>query len=136
MKPPQPSQKGPGEILINARANPIVFIKEALLVLKEGGERVIIKGSGQAIGRAVIVAEEVKTKEGGLHQQNEYSQRIVSHVYVPQEQGLNEVVKERSVIGIEITLSRAPLDTNHSGYQPPLPADKVKSISLEEARKL
>lgn len=125
------------EIFVSGAANPIFAIKDGLKLFKKDGlQTVVIKGSGLAVSKAVRVAEEIKRKEPGLHQQNDFSKKTVQDKYRPLEEGLDEVVKERTIEGLEITLSKTALDKNHSGYQPPLPSDKVKNLTLDEVEKL
>ena len=125
------------EIFVSGTANPIFSIKDGLRLFKKDGlSTVVIKASGQALARAVRVAEEIKRKEPGLHQINAFSKKTIQDRYRPLEEGLDEVVKDRVLDGLEITLSKNPLDKTHSGYQPPLPADKVTNLSLDEVEKL
>jgi len=125
------------EIFVSGTANPIFAIKDGLKLFKKDGlQTIVIKGSGVALSKAVRVAEEIKRKEPGLHQINAFSKKVVQDRYRPLEEGLDEVVKDRTLEGLEITLSKNQLDKNHSGYQAPLPSDKVKNLTLDEVEKL
>ncbi|CAG9317811.1 unnamed protein product [Blepharisma stoltei] len=134
---PEESTRAANEIFVNARAHPNLFIREALLLLRKDNLRtIVIKASGLALPRAVKVVEEIKRYEAGLHQVNKISKRNVKDVFTPNEPGLDEVVKERTIDGFEITLTKDVPDTKSPGYQAPLPASEVRAISLEEIEKL
>jgi DNA-binding protein len=125
------------EVFISAAANPIFAIKDGLRLFKKDAlATIVLKASGQALSKAVRVAEEIKRKEPGLHQINAFSKKTIQDRYKPLEEGLDEVIKERVLDGLEITLSKNPLDKTHSGYQAPLPADKVTNLTLDEVEKL
>lgn len=62
-----------------------------------------------------------------IHQITEISSITIIDVWEPTEEGLDVVEQQRRVSVIQITLSKEPLDTSHIGYQPPLPADQVRS---------
>lgn len=130
-------KKQDNEIFVSGGGNPIFPIKDALMMFKKGGiKTVVIKASGLALPKAVRVAEEVKSKEPGLHQQNSFAKRTIKDLYKATEEGLSDITKERTIEGIEIILSKAAIDVKHSGYQAPIPADKVKNLSVEEVEKL
>ena len=130
-------KKKENEIFVSNAANPILGIKEGLLIFKKNvSNTVVIKASGQALPKAVRVAEEIKRKEPGLHQQNSFQKRVIKDVYKPLEEGLQEVIRDRTIEGIEIVLSKEPLDTKHSGYQPPIAADLVTDLTVEQVEKL
>ena len=125
------------ELFVSATANPIFAIKDGLKLFKKDSlQTIVIKASGQALAKAVRVAEEIKRKEPGLHQLNSFSKKTIQDRYRSLEEGLDDVVKDRTLEGLEITLSKAPLDKTHSGYQPPLPNDKVTNLTLEEVENL
>ncbi|CAG9328529.1 unnamed protein product [Blepharisma stoltei] len=137
LRNPAESTKAPNEVLINARAHPNIFIREALLLFRQENLRtIIIKASGSALPKAVKVVEEIKRYEAGLHQLNKLSKRSVKDVFTPKEPGLDEVVKERDIDGFEITLTKDAPDVKNTGYQAPLPASEVREISIEEIQKL
>ncbi|CAG9325129.1 unnamed protein product [Blepharisma stoltei] len=136
-RPHEETKREDNEIFVNTMGNPSFFLKQALLLLKKDGKRtVVIKASGGAIPKAVKVAEDVKRYELGLHQINNFSKRKVQVLYRAQEEGLEDKTIERELEGLEITLSKDEQDKTHPGYQAPLPANQVKSISIEEVEKL
>jgi hypothetical protein len=83
---------------------------------------------GRAINKAVTIAEILKRKMP-LHQWNELSSVEMIDVYEPVEEGLDVVTSRRYVSCMTITLSSQPQlpdkDCNHTGYQPPLPAEEM-----------
>jgi len=86
---------------------------------------------GRAINKAVTIAEILKRKMP-LHQWNALASIEMIDVYEPIEEGLDVVTSRRYVSSMTITLSQtltttagSSLDTNHSGYQPPLPASEM-----------
>jgi ribonuclease P/MRP protein subunit RPP25 len=84
---------------------------------------------GRAINKAVTIAEILKRKMP-LHQWNALSSVEMIDVYEPVEEGLDVVESRRYVSCMTITLSVTLLtdpnmDTNHSGYQPPLPSSEM-----------
>ena len=86
---------------------------------------------GRAINKAVTIAEILKRKMP-LHQWNVLSSLEMIDVYEPVEEGLDMVESRRYISCLTITLSlsllKDPLmDTNHSGYQPPLPISDIQS---------
>lgn len=96
---------------------------------------------GRAMNKAVTIAEILKRKMP-LHQWNILSSVEMVDVYEPIEEGLDVVTSRRYVSCMTITLSismiqyeepssiptsYAILDTNHSGYQPPLPSSDMHS---------
>jgi ribonucleases P/MRP protein subunit RPP25 len=85
---------------------------------------------GRAINKAVTIAEILKRKMP-LHQWNVLSSLEMIDVFEPVEEGLDVVESRRYVSCLTITLSLSLLadpnmDTNHSGYQPPLPSSDIQ----------
>lgn len=90
---------------------------------------------GRAINKAVTIAEILKRKIP-LHQQNIISSVEMVDIYEPVEEGLDTVTSRRYVSCMTIILSRTVklLDTNHLGYQPPLPASEMHSEDYHSDR--
>ena len=125
------------EIYVSTRINPILSVKDGLLLFKKKGlTSIVIKGSGGAVAKALQVAEEIREKEHGLHQQTTNEKRVVKDIYRPTEEGLSDVVKERTIDGVQIVLSKSAGDVKHAGYLPPLAADKVRNLTVEQVEKL
>jgi ribonuclease P/MRP protein subunit RPP25 len=70
-------------------------------------------------------AEILKRRVADIHQTTEISSMTIVDTWEPNEEGLDTIETTRRVSVITITLSKEPLDTDHIGYQPPLPADQV-----------
>jgi len=114
-----------------------MHIREALLMFRESNIRaIIIKAGGQALRNAIKVVEEIKRYEVGLHQVNKFNKRTVKDVWTPNDPDLDEVVKERTIDGVEITLSKDALDSKNPGYQAPLPESEIRKITIEEIKEL
>jgi hypothetical protein len=81
---------------------------------------------GRAINKAVTIAEILKRKIP-LHQLNSLSSVEMIDVFEPVEEGLDAVTSRRYVSCMKITLSLTAqgMDTNHSGYQAPLPEEEM-----------
>jgi ribonuclease P/MRP protein subunit RPP25 len=97
-------------------------------------EKIIITGMGAAVYNAVNIAEVVKRRVAGLHQITEIASQTVKDTYEPVAEGKDNITVERKVSTISITLSTKALDTNHYGYQAPLPADQVVEQEERPAR--
>jgi len=95
---------------------------------------VVVKATGNAIARAVTLAEILKRRITGLHQLTKCGSTTLKDEYEPLEEGLDRVFHERTVSFIEITLTKIEddLNKNDPGYQPPLDEALVKSVSGEE----
>jgi hypothetical protein len=76
----------------------------------------------------VPTAEILKRRVPDIHQTTEISSITLIDVWEPKEEGLDTLETQRRVSVICITLSKEPLDTDHIGYQPPLPADQVGGV--------
>jgi len=87
---------------------------------------IVLKAMGRAINKTVTVAEILKRRIAGLHQTTSIDSTDITDVWEPIEEGLERVETTRHVSAITITLSTDPLDTQASGYQPPIPEDQVK----------
>ncbi|CAM9582367.1 unnamed protein product, partial [Phaeothamnion confervicola] len=90
-------------------------------------ERLELKACGRAINKTVTIAEILKRRVPGLHQITELSTVDVVEVYAPLEEGLDHIENTRHVSCLAVTLSRAPLDPSHVGYQAPLPAEETQA---------
>ena len=104
------------------------------LLARGGSDLVSIKATGQAISKAVRVAEIVKRKVFDLHQVNSISNMEVQDVYIPEEEGLDEVIVKKKISILEISLRKNADDQTRSsaGYQPPIDRSKVQT---QDARK-
>ncbi|KAI9914499.1 hypothetical protein PsorP6_008259 [Peronosclerospora sorghi] len=97
---------------------------------KEKNERfVVLKAMGNAISKAVTVAEILKHRVAKLHMVTRISSIETVDVYDPLEEGLDRIETKRKIPSISIQLSLDELDRDDPGYQSPIPADQVSSSS-------
>lgn len=82
----------------------------------EDQDSVIIKGMAKAMQSAVNLAELIKRRVKGLHQQTEIEVSTLVDEYEPKEEGLDHLKFERQVTMVVIRLTKDPLDKNHPGY--------------------
>lgn len=91
-------------------------------------DQIVLKGMGQTINKTVSLAEVIKRRVAGLHQINEIQSASIVDEFEPKTEGLERISQPRVVSVMNITLSKKPLDTQHVGYQAPIPADQVQPI--------
>ncbi|KAF4321882.1 hypothetical protein BBO99_00004481 [Phytophthora kernoviae] len=97
---------------------------------KEKSERlVVLKAMGNAISKAVTVAEILKHRVQNLHQITRLSSIETVDVYEPLEEGLDRIETKRHIPGISIELSLDQLDRDDPGYQSPIPPEQVTATS-------
>ncbi|EPY35614.1 hypothetical protein STCU_01060 [Strigomonas culicis] len=139
---PEKRQEGSApenEIRVTARHGQHSYITYAIAVLngedgKTKNDTIKISGMGGAIFNAVNIAEIVKRRVVGLHQITEIASESVRDEYEPHDRERNpeNLVVERKVSTILITLSRQQLDKTNPGYQEPLPEDQVTEQEKRE----
>merc|ERR1712196_717269 len=124
------------EIRLTAQGSVSSYVSRAAKVY--GGlnqSKGVISATGNALTKAVTLAEVCKRRFKGLHQiTNLGSQEIVDE-YEPKEEGLDKVTQTRNIPFIEITLSKEPLDTSDKGYQAPIDESLVKEMDAEDIGK-
>ncbi|KAK9835165.1 hypothetical protein WJX81_002353 [Elliptochloris bilobata] len=98
------------------------------LVTEKGHTAVVLKAMGRAINKTVTIAEIIKRRINGLHQDTKIGSVGMTDTWEPLKEGLNRLETTRHVSVIAITLSMEPLDTSAPGYQPPLPPEMVKLL--------
>ncbi|MCO5563046.1 hypothetical protein L7F22_016682 [Adiantum nelumboides] len=103
------------------------YISYATTLLQEKRvSEIVLKAMGRAINKAVMLAEIIKRRMGGLHQNVSIGSLDITDVWEPLEEGLVPVETTRHVSMIAITLSKKALDTSSSGYQAPLVEKRVQ----------
>ncbi|KAI5069015.1 hypothetical protein GOP47_0015316 [Adiantum capillus-veneris] len=103
------------------------YISYATTLLQEKRvSEIVLKAMGRAINKAVMLAEIIKKRMGGLHQDVSIGSLPITDVWEPLEEGLVPVETIRHVSMIAITLSKKVLDTSSSGYQAPLTEKRVQ----------
>uniref|UniRef100_A0A453HM49 DNA/RNA-binding protein Alba-like domain-containing protein n=1 Tax=Aegilops tauschii subsp. strangulata TaxID=200361 RepID=A0A453HM49_AEGTS len=115
------------EIRITALGRMRNYIGYGMSLLEENGhDEITIKAMGRAINKTVMVAELIKRRVAGLHQNTSIESVGITDTWEPLEEGLVPLETTRHVSMITLTLSKEPLDTSSPGYQPPIPAEEVK----------
>ncbi|KAF6157852.1 hypothetical protein GIB67_003752 [Kingdonia uniflora] len=93
---------------------------------EKGANEIVLKAMGRAINKTVMIAELIKRRIIGLHQNTSIGSTDIIDSWVPIEEGLLPLETTRHVSMITITLSKMDLDTSSIGYQSPIPAEQVK----------
>jgi len=135
-KPKDAIVKDDDEIRVTAMGSISAYVVRAAKVFNELEKpQVVIKATGNALTKAVTLAEVVKRRFKGLHQITELNSTEIVDEYEPLEEGLDKVTDTRTVSVIEIKLSKEPLDTSDKGYQAPLEESLVKEFDPEQMAK-
>ncbi|KAF8820223.1 alba 1 [Cardiosporidium cionae] len=123
----------PDEIRIMSDGRIANYLNYAIRLFEEQKRTSLtIKATGNAIGRAISLAETIKRKFKGIHQITKCDWTVIMDVFEPIEEGLNEIKHERTVSFLEIKLSKEKLDENDPGYQSPLDESLVTEFTEEE----
>lgn len=118
------------EIRITALGRMRNYITYATTLLQDkGSSEIVLKAMGRAINKTVMIAELIKRRIVGLHQNTSIGSTDITDVWEPLEEGLLPLETTRHVSMITITLSKKELFTTSTGYQPPIPADQVKPLN-------
>ncbi|KAF2293146.1 hypothetical protein GH714_037938 [Hevea brasiliensis] len=118
------------EIRITTQGRMRNYITYATTLLQEkGSSEIILKAMGRAINKTVMIAELIKRRIVGLHQNTSIGSNDITDMWEPLEEGLLPLETVRHVSMITITFSKNELDTTSIGYQPPLPVDQVKPLN-------
>ncbi|XP_054817940.1 uncharacterized protein LOC129317630 [Prosopis cineraria] len=116
------------EIRITSQGRMRNYITYAMSLIQEkGSNEIVFKAMGRAINKTVTIVELIKRRIVGLHQNTAIGSTDITDTWEPLEEGLLPLETTRHVSMITITLSKEELDTSSVGYQPPLPADQVKT---------
>lgn len=120
----RPRQEAPikeNEVRITTQGLMRNYISYAITLLQDKRvSEIVLKAMGRAINKTVLLAEIVKRRVEGLHQNVVISSIDITDVWEPLEEGLVPIETTRHVSMITITLSKEELDVSSSGYQPPL----------------
>ncbi|KAL5555797.1 hypothetical protein UlMin_038033 [Ulmus minor] len=118
------------EIRITAQGRMRNYITYATTLFQEkGSNEIVLKAMGRAINKTVMIAELIKRRIVGLHQNTSIGSTDITDTWEPLEEGLLPLETTRHVSMITITLSKEELDASSIGYQPPLPVDQVKPLN-------
>ncbi|XP_054821904.1 uncharacterized protein LOC129320464 [Prosopis cineraria] len=128
-KPKAETPINENEIRITSQGRMRNYITYATTLLQEKGSvEIVLKAMGRAINKTVMIAELIKRRVVGLHQNIAIGSTDITDMWEPLEEGLLPLETTRHVSMITITLSKKELDKSSIGYQPPLPADQVKLL--------
>uniref|UniRef100_M0ZV44 DNA/RNA-binding protein Alba-like domain-containing protein n=1 Tax=Solanum tuberosum TaxID=4113 RepID=M0ZV44_SOLTU len=126
-KPKPESPINEYEIRITSQGLVRNYINYANTLLQERhGKEIVLKAMGQAISKAVAIAEIIKRRMPILHQDTAISSVSITDVWEPIEEGLLPVEQTRHVSVISITLSTQELNKNSAGYQAPSGVEQMK----------
>ncbi|XP_047322136.1 ribonuclease P protein subunit p25-like protein [Impatiens glandulifera] len=116
------------EIRITSQGRMRNYITYAMSLLQDkGSNEIVFKAMGRAINKTVTIVELIKRRIVGIHQVTSICSTDITDVWEPIEEGLNPVETTRHVSMITITLSKMELDVSSVGYQPPIPAEEVRT---------
>ncbi|CAK9323618.1 unnamed protein product [Citrullus colocynthis] len=119
-KPKPESPINENEIRITSQGAIRNYITYASTLLQDKRvKEIVLKAMGQAISKAVAIAEILKKRTPRLHQETSISSVSITDVWEPIEEGLVPVEMTRHVSMISITLSNRELNKNSPGYQAP-----------------
>ncbi|RHZ25101.1 hypothetical protein DYB37_006555 [Aphanomyces astaci] len=92
---------------------------------------IVLKAMGNAISKAVTVAEILKHRIPNIHTVTNILSVETEDVYEPLEEGLDVVTTVRRIpsISIQLALNVSLVNLNASGYQKPIPVDQVNPES-------
>ncbi|KAG9152086.1 hypothetical protein Leryth_021215 [Lithospermum erythrorhizon] len=90
------------------------------------GREIVLKAMGQAISKAVTIAEIIKRRVPMLHQDTSISSISITDVWESIEKGLLPVEQTRHVSMISITLSAKELNKSSHGYQAPAHDQQIR----------
>ncbi|XP_074557284.1 uncharacterized protein LOC141813250 isoform X1 [Curcuma longa] len=120
-QPRQESAISENEIRITSQGVIRNYVSYATSLLQDKLVReIVLKAMGQAISKAVAVAEIIKKRNRGLYQDTAISSVSITDVWEPIEEGLVPLETTRHVSMISISLSARELNKNSPGYQVPL----------------
>ncbi|THG21197.1 hypothetical protein TEA_021432 [Camellia sinensis var. sinensis] len=115
------------EIRITTQGRMRNYITYATTLLQEkGSNEIVLKAMGRAINKTVMIAELIKRRIAGIHENTSIGSMDITDMWEPLEEGLLLLETTHHVSVITITLSKEELVTSSAGYQPPIPVDQVK----------
>ncbi|CAL9158298.1 unnamed protein product [Musa hybrid cultivar] len=116
-KPRPESVINENEIRITSQGVIRNYVSYATSLLQERrGREIVLKAMGQAISKAVAIAEIIKKRFPGLYQDTAISSVSITDVWEPIEEGLVPLKTTRHVSMISISLSTRELNKNSPGY--------------------
>ncbi|KAK4341583.1 hypothetical protein RND71_040084 [Anisodus tanguticus] len=134
-RPEEPIKEN--EIRVSAQGLIRNYISYATTLLQDQQTKeIVLKAMGQAISKTVAIAEIIKKRVPGLHQDTSISSTTITDAYEPLEEGLQPLEMTRQVSLITITLSTAVLNKSSTGYQAPSRFDQsgAENQHLQQAK--
>ena len=105
------------EIRVTAKGQIKKYLGYALSAFnKREMESIEIRGTGNAIVKALILIELVKRRVGDLHQINNITSTEIVDEFEPIVEGLEKIEQRRRVTCLNCVLSKTPIDAEHIGY--------------------
>ncbi|TXG53896.1 hypothetical protein EZV62_019152 [Acer yangbiense] len=115
-KPKSETVISENELRITAQGRLRNYISYAISLLQDkGADEIILKATGRAINKTVMIAELLKRRVVGLHQNNSTGSIDITDVWEPLEEGLLPLETTRHVSVITIILSKKELDSSSLG---------------------
>lgn len=131
----KPEKTEPFEVRVTSNT----FLRSSLAyvarLFDDKNEKVVIKGMGFVISKALSLATLVRHRFVGLHQTIDFGTLEIMDEYVPVEEGLDNVTLKKKVPNVVITLSFKGLDKAHPGYSAPLPESEITPYEPFGARR-
>ncbi|KAG6505370.1 hypothetical protein ZIOFF_037726 [Zingiber officinale] len=136
-KPRPESTINENEIRITGQGVIRNYVSYATSLLQEKHIReIVLKAMGQAISKAVAIAEIIKKRMPGLYQETQISSVSITDVWEPIEEGLVPLEMTRHVSMISISLSTRELNKNSPGYQAPSHLEQPRHQQRYQQRQL
>ncbi|WOK92500.1 TATA-binding protein-associated factor 2N-like isoform X3 [Canna indica] len=126
---PRPESEAINENEIRITSQGLIrnYVSYAASLLQERRLReIVLKAMGQAISKAVAIAEFIKIRNPHLHQDTSISSVSITDVWEPIEEGLVPLEMTRHVSMISITLSTREPNKKTPGYQAPSHVEQPK----------
>ncbi|KHG13806.1 Alba-like protein C9orf23 [Gossypium arboreum] len=106
-KPKAETPINENELRITAQGRMRNYISYAMTLLQEkGANEIVLKATGRAINKTVMIAELIKRRIAGLHQNTSTGSIDITDTWEPLEEGLLPLETTRHVSIITITLSK------------------------------
>lgn len=123
-----------GEVKVNRKTFLGTYLAYIAKEFESGQDPIILKATGQAIGKAMGLAKLCMHRFKGLSQLTESGEiELPAFKKPPTKEKADE---KRKVQLVSITLSKKPLDKNNKGYVPPVPESEVQTYVAKEKKEI
>lgn len=133
VRKPEVAKENEVRVSTNGRAREYI-IQSAELLLGKKLPEVTISGLKAASGNVVTIVDVLRRKIKGLHVEWQVQLVKTSDTYEPNEEGLDNVVLNRSIPSLVAVLSFSAKNTSSPGYVAPLPESEVQEATLDEIK--